>query len=181
MVFSIIEILNIILATLIVGYIFTGIVKIKKDNILSLKRFDWDEFRFSLLVSAPGVILHELAHKFIAIGFGLHSFFQVWPLGLAIGVILKLLGSGFILLAPGYVTTIGATPLESSLVALSGPILNLLLFLIAKLFVDYKKNMGRKQALFWLYTKEVNKWLFIFNILPIPPLDGYKAYGYLLF
>ena len=43
MVFSIIEILNIILATLIVGYIFTGIVKIKKDNILSLKRFDWDK------------------------------------------------------------------------------------------------------------------------------------------
>ena len=113
--------------------------------------------------------------------YGLNAFFQTWPLGLAIGVILKLLGSGFMLLAPGYVTTIGATSSQSSLVAFAGPALNLLLFLIAYLIVEYKKDLSRGHALFWVYTKEVNKWLFIFNMLPIPPLDGYKAYGHFLF
>lgn len=181
MIFSIIEILNIVIATLIVGYIFTGIIKIKKDNILSLKRFDWEEYKFSVLVAAPGVILHEMAHKFTAIAFGLSSFFQVWPLGLAIGIILKFLGSGFMLLAPGYVTTLGGNSLQSSLVALAGPFLNFLLFITAHFIIKYKKDLSRKHALFWFYTKEINKWLFIFNLLPIPPLDGYKAYGHYLF
>ncbi len=180
MIFSFIEAINILIATLVVGYIFTAFIKTEK-NILSLKKFDWEQLKFSILVSAPGVILHEMAHKFIGLAFGLTSYFQVWPFGLAIGVILKLLGSGFMMLAPGYVTTLGATPFQGSLIALAGPLLNGLLFLIASLIIKYGKNLSRRQALFWVYTKEVNKWLFIFNILPIPPLDGYNVYGRFFF
>ena len=34
----------------------------------------------------------------VALGFGLSAVYQVWPTGLFIGVLLKLLGSGFMLL-----------------------------------------------------------------------------------
>jgi len=181
MVFSLIEILNLIIATAVVGYIFSGMIKIenKEEIFLDKKFFNWKQFKFAVLVAAPGVILHELAHKFSAMAFGLQAVFQVWPLGIAIGVILKLIGSGFILLAPGYVSIFGASNLQSSLTALAGPLINGLLWLIGYLVVKYGK--GKKYYLFWAYTAEINKWLFIFNMLPIPPLDGYQAYGHFFF
>ncbi len=179
--FGIIEIFHIVLATLVVSYIFSGLVRVSNKELFVVKGFDWQDYKFSLLVAAPGIILHELAHKFTAFGFGLTSYFQVWPFGLAVGTILKLLGSGFILLAPGYVVTMGADSLQGSIIAFAGPLLNLVLFFAAFLIVKYKKNLSRNAALFWVYTREINKWLFIFNILPIPPLDGYKAYGHFLF
>ncbi len=177
---SLVEILNLIVATLVVGYIFTGIIKFRKPNELSShKRFDWQEFKFAVLVSAPGVILHELAHKFVAIFLGLNAVFSVWPLGLGIGVILKLLGTGFLFLAPGYVSISASSPFQMSLTAFAGPFINLLLFVTGFLVSKYSKNLYRISALFWLYTKEINKWLFVFNMIPIPPLDGHKVFSFL--
>jgi len=182
MMFSLLELLNLIIATAVVGYIFSGIIKIEKENGLVLnKRFDWEKFKFAVLVAAPGIILHELAHKFTAIGFGLQAVFELFPLGLAIGIILKLIGSSFILLAPGYVSILGASNLQSSLTALAGPLINGILWLTGYLVVKHLNNLSRKSALFWIYTQEINKWLFIFNLLPIPPLDGYKVFGWLFF
>src|SRR3989344_8628764 len=103
---SLTEIINIAIVTFVVGYIFTGLFPIrgsKKDILDSYKGFDWSEFWFACLVAAPGIILHELAHKFVAMGFGLTAEFQASYIGLIIGLALKVFGSGFILLAPGYV------------------------------------------------------------------------------
>ncbi len=177
---SLMEIVNIIIATLVVGYIFTGLFKIKtsKRDVLDAytKGFDWNEFYFSCLVAAPGIIFHEMAHKFVALGFGLDAVFQLSPFGLLLGVVLKLFGSGFILLAPGYVIISGASSIQSVITAFAGPFINLLLWLGPLLILKYKMNITRKQAIFWELTKHINKWLFIFNILPIPPLDGFKVW-----
>ena len=176
MIFSFLEIIYLIITIFVVGYIFSGFVNLGKTDLI-YKKFDWEKFKFAALVASPGIILHELSHKFVAMGFGLKSVFQIYPVGLVIGVLLKLLGSGFILLAPGYVSTFGATNIQGSLIAFAGPAVNGLLWLAGFLFVKYSK----KHTLFWVYIKEINKWLFIFNLLPIPPLDGYKAYGHLFF
>lgn len=177
---SLIEILNILIATAVVGFIFTGLLPFrssKKDVLDSYtKRFDWSEFWFACLVAAPGIILHEMAHKFVAMGFGLNAFFELSYFGLLIGVVLKLLGSGLILLAPGYVVITGANIFQGMLTAFAGPFINLLLWIVGLLVVKYSKSITRRHAIFWTLTKEVNKWLFIFNILPIPPLDGYKVW-----
>ncbi len=177
---SFLEILHIIIATLVVGYIFTGLFPLrgsKKDILDSYtKGFDWSEFWFCCLVAAPGIILHEMMHKFVAMGFGLSAFFQVSYFGLLLGVALKLLGSGFIILAPGYVMISGASQLQMMLSAFAGPFINLALWLSAILVLKNMKRISRRQAIFWSLTKEVNKWLFIFNMLPIPPLDGFKVW-----
>lgn len=177
---SISEIIQILIAILVTGYIFIGLFPLrgsKKDILDSYtKGFDWSEFWFSCAVAAPGIILHEMGHKFVALALGLSANFEVYPLGLIVGVLLKLFGSGFILLAPGYVVIFGANALQGMLTAFAGPLVNLLIFLIAGFVLKYSKNMSRRQAIFWSLNKEVNKWLFIFNMLPIPPLDGFKVW-----
>lgn len=177
---SLIEIWHIIIATLVVGYIFTGMFKLKvsKKDVLDdyTKGFDWHEFWFACFVAAPGIILHEMAHKFVAMSFGLGAFFQASYTGLLLGVLLKLFGSGFVILAPGYVVISGAGFLQSIITAAAGPLINLMLWTSAFLFLRYKKNITRKESIFWTLTEHINKWLFIFNILPIPPLDGYKVW-----
>ena len=178
------ELLNLIIAVVVVGYIFTGYVKInKRDPLEALtKRFDFEDFKFAIMISAPAVVLHELAHKFVAIGFGLNAIFQIFPAGLAIGIILKLIGSGFLILAPGYVLISGASPLQGSLIAFAGPLLNLGLFLGSWLYLKYNSSKSsRKTVLTMIMTKEINKWLFIFNMIPVPPLDGFKVIAPLLF
>ena len=179
-VITLIEILHIIIAILSVGYIFTGLLNLKfnKKDVLDayVKRFDWREFWFVCMAASPGIILHEMAHKFVAMGFGLQAFFQVSYFGLILGVIMKLLSTGFIFLAPGYVIISGANEVQSMLTALAGPVINLLLWLLAMMVLKYKETFSRKQAVFWNLTLNINKWLFIFNILPIPPLDGFKVW-----
>lgn len=177
---SLLEIFYIIIATLVVGYIFTGMFRLRFSNrdILDkyTKGFDWSEFWFACLVAAPGIILHELSHKFVAMGFGLNAFFQISYFGLFLGVLLKLFSAGFMVLAPGYVIISGADGLQSIVTAFAGPLSNLVLWILAILLLKYKKNMSRKESIFWTLTNHINKWLFIFNILPIPPLDGSKIW-----
>ena len=181
---SFIELVNILIATLVVGYIFTGIypIKTKEDDVVKLysKKFNWAEFLFSCLIAAPGIILHEMGHKFVAMAFGLHAFFQLSYVGLLLGVLLKLFGSGFLFLAPGYVVISNASVFQSALTSFAGPFVNLLLWLTGFLVLRSSFRMSRKQAIFWNITKEVNKWLFIFNMIPIPPLDGSKVLSGLL-
>src|SRR3989344_4738366 len=150
---SLIEIIHIIIATLVVGYIFTGLFPLRgsrKDILESYtRRFDWSEFWFACMVAAPGVILHEMGHKFVAMFFGLTAFFQVSYFGLLLGIILKLLGTGFIILAPGYVVISGATPLQMMLSAFAGPFINLVLWITAMLVLKNMKSLSRRQAIFW--------------------------------
>ncbi|MBS3167663.1 hypothetical protein J4216_00885 [Candidatus Woesearchaeota archaeon] len=176
---SLIEIIHIAIVILGVGYIFTGLLPLRiTKNVLDsyTKKFNWKEFWFACLVASPGIILHEMAHKFVALGLGLQALFQVSYFGLALGIILKILNTGFIILAPGYVLISGATTLESILTAAAGPLTNLILWVAGFLIIKHSKKLSRKQAIFWSLTAEINKWLFIFNILPIPPLDGSKIW-----
>ncbi len=174
--FTILEVFYLVLTTFVVGYIFSGMIrKEHTDPLTSYKRFDWKEIWFSIQVAAPGIILHELGHKFVAIAFGLDAHYEIWPTGLLLGIILKMVGSGFMLLAPGYVTIIGASPLIASLTAFAGPFVNLCLWIIPLLIVKYHKNLRRTTALTLLLMQNINKWLFLFNMIPIPPLDGFKV------
>ena len=63
------------------------------------------------------------------------------------------------------------------LTALSGPLTNLLLFFLAGYILNNKRKLTRNQAIALYMTKQINFFLFIFNMLPIPPLDGSKVFG----
>ncbi len=183
------EILEILITILALGYIFSGIIKKPKHYFAILyenRFFDLENIKYSMIVVAPAVILHELAHKFVGIGFGhVATYHMIWW-GLAIGVILRLFNSKFIFFIPGAVffcdkivngicQFVGSS-IQMSLIAFAGPATNLTLFIIATLLIKYKADALKKYMRVLLLTKIINLWLFIFNMLPIAFLDGYKVY-----
>lgn len=169
MVLSLRELVDVTIMTLAVGYIFS-------DLFLQAFRDKKKAFTFSCLVTAPALILHELGHKFFALSFGLSAQFHAAYLWLVIGVILKIMGSNFIFFVPAYVSISGSvTPGASALIAFAGPLLNLTLFILSWAALR-KGTYKTKTYLFLHVTKQINLFLFIFNMLPIPFFDGFKVY-----
>ncbi|MBI4146553.1 M50 family metallopeptidase [Candidatus Woesearchaeota archaeon] len=169
MLFAIQEVLDIILMTLVVGFIF-------KDLFRNLK----NPFLFACLATAPALILHELGHKFIALAFGLAATFHAAYFWLVLGVVLKLVNFGFIFFVPAYVSITGTASAQANAsIAAAGPFTNLALAGIAVLLLRQKK-LTTKTYLFLSVTKQVNLFLFIFNMLPIPGFDGLKVYTSLI-
>ncbi len=174
--FTFIEIIHLIILTGAIGYIFSGYITDPSSRASFSRRWNTRNFLFAMLVTAPGVVLHELGHKFVGLAFGLGATFQVWYPGLGIAVFLKLINSPFLIVAPGYVLLTGvATPFESLLTSFAGPLVNLLLFAIAWLILRNSHHLTKRQAITLLLTQRINLFLFIFNMIPIPPLDGSKV------
>jgi len=178
---SLAEIINLIVITFVLGYIFSGFLPRQRNVLEARGWFDWEDLKFAAIVAAPAVILHELGHKFVAIAFGLAATFYVFWLGLGLGVILKLVGSPFLFLAPAYVAIPpGATALQSFLIAFAGPGMNLLLWGLSALMLKYRTHASHKEMLGWAVSKKLNLFLFWFNLIPLPPLDGYAVLNGLL-
>lgn len=172
------EIIDLVLVTLVIGYIFSGSIKkpITEYSIIK-SSFSFDDFKLALLSAGPAVILHELAHKFVAMSFGLVAEFQAFWFGLGLGIFLKLINSPFLIVAPGYVAIYGLdNPLLIGITSLAGPLTNLILFGISHYVLNHYK-LTRNQAIILYLSKQMNLILFVFNMLPIPPLDGYKVFS----
>ena len=180
MILSIQEILDIIIMTIAVGYILMGIFSFRRQK--TKKLFDWQAFKFSIIVTAPALILHELGHKLVAMAYGLEPVFHAAYTWLGIGIALKLLRTGFIFFVPAYVNICptggcdNISPLAMSLIAFAGPGMNLILFLGAWVLLRSGKNFSPKIRAILHVTKVINIFLFIFNMLPIPMFDGLKVY-----
>ncbi len=175
------EILYFVILTAVIGYIFTGMFTRRPKTIydrMHPKRFRWDDFKFAVIVVAPAIILHELAHKFVAMGYGLDATFKLFPFGLALGIFLKVIGSPFLIIAPGYVDIGQAAlsdPIAYRLIAFAGPAVNLVLWLGSWLILKYKPNLNRTTHAALSMTKIINMILFIFNMIPFGPFDGAKV------
>ncbi len=175
---SFLEILYLVILTFVIGYIFSGFIRkpATEHEIVYEKGFNWGDFKLSIIVAAPAVILHELGHKFSAILFGLDAVLHLFWEGLGLAIFLKLINSPFLIIAPAYVSISGtATAFQSFFTAFSGPLVNLVLFFAAWLATE-RIRLTRNQAIILYLTKQINLLLFIFNMLPIPPLDGFKVF-----
>jgi len=176
------EIFDFILATVVVGYIFTEIFRYipLPTEHMSKGRI----FLISTIISGPAIIFHEAAHKFVGLAYGVEAVFHAAYTFLGIGVILKAIHSKFIFFVPGFVALTcpgGVCPItsfQSAIIAVVGPATNLLLFFIAWGLLRQKKYHFRKEVLLVIYlTKQINLLLFILNMLPIPIFDGFKFYS----
>ena len=175
---SLIEVIELLILVVVLGYIFSGIFKRRPESTKELykQKFTWADFKLAMLVTAPAVVFHEMGHKFVAILLGINATFHNLYWGLAIGVVLKLIASPIIIFAPGYVEIPPATPENLIwIIAIAGPLVNLILFVGATIALKTMK-LSKKTAVILYLTKIINIWLFIFNMLPIPPLDGSKVY-----
>ncbi len=173
------EVIYLILLTIAVGYIFSGFIRIPKRREYygehSPGLFNWENIKFAAIVAAPAIILHEFAHKFVALGFGLSASFQILWFGLLLGVVLRLINSPFLILAPAFVSIPALTsPAQGAWIAAAGPLMNLCLF-FASSYLLRRKNLKKKEFIGLVISKKLNLLLFIFNMIPFPPLDGYRV------
>lgn len=185
MIISLREIIDIMIMTFVVGYIFMDVWKqfgLFRNNF----GFNWRALWFACLVTAPALILHELLHKFTALAVGLSATFHASYFWLGFGVLLKILQSPFLFFVPAFVS-IGCdshqcilSPLNSAVVAFAGPFANLLLFFIARQWLKQHRLSLKKRVVLYV-TKQINLFLFIFNMLPFPLFDGFKVYEGLFF
>ena len=182
MILSLRELFDIIAMTVILGIIFNDVFRRYQQSysIYGKPGFDWDGFKFAMLVTAPAIILHELGHKFVAMAFGLQATFNAAYGWLLFGLLIKMLNVGFIFFVPAYVSIQGtATSFAYAVTAFAGPAMNLIIWIGAKFVLT--KSFVKHQYIPLVYlTKQINMFLFIFNMLPIPGFDGFKVYSGLL-
>lgn len=171
----ILEILDVIVISLALGFIFKDIFKapapVNYDPLHDWKNKAKNNFKFALMVTAPAVVLHEAGHKFVAMAFGIPATFYASYGFLILGVILRALNFGFIFFVPGFVSHGPAPVFQSTLISLSGPAVNLLIWIFSSLALKSSK-IESKYRPFFILTKKINMFLFIFNMIPIPPFDG---------
>ena len=166
---SITEILDILVTTVAAGFIFMNMLREPGGEAGTFA----ERLLFSILVAAPAIILHELGHKFVALGLGYTATFHAAYTWLGIGIVLRLINFPFLLIVPAYVSIIGASGFKSALVAGAGPAVNALLWLVSALLLKFGKFSRRTEAILY-YSRTINMFLFIFNMLPIPGFDGYS-------
>jgi len=167
------EIRDIVIASAVLAFVFSyeGISRIG-DFISNLP--------LAVFAVVTGFILHELAHRYFARRYGAHAEFKMWKEGLLLAIGIALLTNGaFVFAAPGAVmiyprsslwghTTL--TKRKMGIIAIAGPVVNIILasiFLVINVY--YPSQLFKLGAL-------VNIWLALFNMLPIPPLDGSKVF-----
>ena len=129
-------------------------------------------------------ILHELGHKYVAQKYGFFAEFRKWNTGLLIAIITGLFG--FIFLAPGAVY-IGSytgiiTDEENGKISIAGPIVNIILavvFLLIEISLKPFFLLSSPLSTYLMITAmigfHINSFLALFNLLPIPMLDGSKV------
>ena len=131
----------------------------------------WILVSFILVMSS--FILHELAHKFTAQRFGAWSEFRMYPAGLILCLVMSVVG--FLFAAPGAVYIRGyITDEMNGKIGAAGPAVNIGISAIALALWMVIPN-GLSASIFFLLGY-MNAFLAIFNMLPIPPLDGSKIY-----
>ncbi len=130
--------------------------------------------------------LHEFAHAFIAVKLGddtprlsgrltINPMAHISPMG---ALMIFLFGFGYAKPVPVRMRNFKNPKRDMALVALAGPLCNILqAFVYMILFCAITNinttNMGIVYiAFFFYYAAQVNVSLGVFNLLPIPPLDG---------
>lgn len=145
-----------------------------------------------MLYSLPGVIIgltvHEFSHAFVAAKLGddtaraqgritLNPFYHIDPVGM---IFILFAGFGWAKPVQFDMRKLKSPKRDRILIALAGPLSNLILgvlfLFIIKLFFAFSYSLPDMvyeillRLLF--YISVINLGLFIFNMLPIPPLDG---------
>jgi len=175
--FSKIEIKHILISILVLALAFTLLYR---NNYSVLLFFEYNLgnnlkyvglFGMCLILVLVSFLFHEFGHKFVAQRFGLWSEFRMWPAGLVLTIVTSLLG--FLFASPGAVMIAGN--MDKSMngkVSIAGPAVNIVLAAIGIVGILLTNYSG--WVIFFLLLANLNAFLALFNLIPLPPLDGSK-------
>ena len=175
-----IEIIDIVIMTFAIGYIFSDFFRREPlegyDPLTYYRKTPLIEnIKFAAMIAAPAVVFHELAHKFVAISFGatatLHAPYSMY----AIVILLKLMRFPLLFFVGGYVSHTPLPALQSSLVAVSGPLTNLIIWMASIAIVKYNL-VDRKYYKIVVPMGKLSMFLAIFNMIPLPGFDGFHFF-----
>jgi len=139
----------------------------------------------SIAYSSVGVgsafILHELAHRQVARAYDLEARYRAWYLGLLVTLATALINAAvklpILFAAPGAVVIYGywgrASPAAELRIAESGPLTNIAVSIVAWVALLATPPTPVLMDLLY-YLMRINSWIAFFNLLPLPPLDGFK-------
>jgi len=148
-------------------------------------------FIISLFTVGIGFLLHELAHKFMAIKYGYWAEFRKDNQMLLVAIALAAL-VGVVFAAPGATMIFSRdgrmmTREESGMISIAGPAVNLLLCIPFFLMIVAGAALGypftESFLAFIIFTTgivglSVNSMIAFFNLLPISILDGKKIFAW---
>ncbi len=176
------EVRDIIISMLAIAIIFASLISgsnIRNFNLNALNTFII--LIPALLISVGlGFVLHELAHKFVAVRYGFYAEFRMWFQGLILAFIMAFT-LGFVFVAPGAVYIHGnyISKEENGKISIAGPLVNIViaLFFFSLLpFVNHNPTTIPEfiiSNLIW-FGFIINSILAAFNLIPLGVFDGAK-------
>ena len=163
------EIRDIIISMLVIAGAFAYIFS-NQNITLALTLFP-----ITIISVGLGFVLHELAHKIVAIRYGFWAEYKLWVEGLVLALVTAYFG--FVFAAPGAVYIHGEyiNPEQNGKISLAGPVTNIILALI---FLALIPLFSGSTFLFTVASLgyAVNSFLALFNLIPFSVLDGAKIF-----
>ncbi|MEM3374482.1 MAG: hypothetical protein QXE31_04640 [Candidatus Woesearchaeota archaeon] len=178
MLFTIGEIIDLIIMVFAIGFIFSTFIKKEPDEEYDpinfyKKNSIFENFKYATIIAAPAIVFHELAHKFTAMAFGATATLHAPIDWYIIAIVLRLINAPIFFLVGGYVSHTRLPFLESAIVSISGPLTNLIFYTLSILLVKFKL-VKRKYYKTLAIIGKLNLFLFIFNMIPFPGFDGFN-------
>lgn len=170
------EIRDIIISMLVIAGVFAYVLRyssifanIGSNDIVS-------RIVIALVAVGFAFVLHELAHKFVAVRYGFYAEYRMWVQGLIFAIITAYF-FGFVFAAPGAVYIHGEyiSRDENGKISIAGPLTNIALAVIFFLFIPLSSFSPILSAIISLGFF-VNSFLALFNLIPISILDGAKVF-----
>lgn len=164
------------------------------DFFNSILAFDLQTLPYIIISLIIAFTVHEFAHAYVAYKFGdstaerqgrltLNPSVHLDPLGT---IFLLLFGFGWARPVPVNRFNFKNPRLAGILTSVAGPLSNLLLAFIGGFILMLLNQIGSGGAVFGFFFSlffwfvYLNVLLFVFNLIPIPPLDGYRIVSDLL-
>ena len=94
-VFTFTELRDLLISAIVLGFIF------------SFRSWSFENLLLSIAIVGPALILHELAHKFVAQRYNLVAAYVIWPTGIVLSLLVTVMTNGAVIFAGVLVSGVG--------------------------------------------------------------------------